>query len=213
MSASQDIARPEQAKQPRIGLLGGSFDPVHSAHIKLAMAALDQLALDHVELLPAADPWQRQALGANAQQRLTMLELATADQAGLQVNPMELERGGKTYTIDTVSQLPRAAQYVWILGTDQLQNFCTWHRWRDILEHVTLAVAQRPGSATQPPQALSQALDERGSLLLHIEFTPLDVSATAIRQRIATGQPTDKCLPAAVARYIEQHQLYLTFSA
>lgn len=199
--------------KPRIGLLGGSFDPVHSAHVDLARAALEQLALDHVELLPAADPWQRRPLGASARQRLTMLELATADHPRLLVNPVELERGGKTYTIDTVSQLPDTAQYIWILGTDQLQNFCSWHRWRDILGHVTLAVAQRPGSTPQPPAELADALDSLGAGLLHIDFTPQDISATDIRKRIAAGEPTDGCLPPAVARYIAQHQLYLSYPA
>src|SRR5690606_25730585 len=138
-----------------------------------------------------ADPWQRQPLGASAQHRLAMLELATAPYARLRVNPVELERGGKTYTIDTVSQLPDNARYFWILGADQLQNFCSWHRWSDILKYVTLAVAQRPGNTLQPPEELSGMLRARGEKLLHIDFAPQDISATHIHQRIAAGDPVD----------------------
>lgn len=114
----------------RVGLLGGSFDPIHKAHIALALAAFEQLQLDQVQLLPAAQPWQRDALGASTQDRLAMAELATQSHHGLQVNPVEIERGGPTYTIDTVRSLPAGSRYYWILGSDQLHNFCSWNDWQ-----------------------------------------------------------------------------------
>ena len=131
----------------RIGLLGGSFDPVHLAHVALAQSALSALALEQVQLIPTANPWQREALQATPAQRLDMLALAIADQPGLAVNPIEIERGGATYTIDTLRALPGDARYVWLLGADQLANFCTWRAWDEIAERVDMAVAVRPHAA------------------------------------------------------------------
>jgi len=195
---------------PRVGLLGGSFDPVHRAHIALALAAQDVLALDQVRLLPAACPWQRIPLTTDAQHRLRMLELAAAPHAGLRVDACELERGGKTYTVDTVSQLPSDADYVWILGSDQLRNFCTWRRWQDIVRYVDLAVAQRPDASLEPPPALARHLHALGRDLAILPFTPMDVSASAIRHHLAHGLPVHAWLDPAVMDYIDRHHLYRT---
>lgn len=189
-----------------VGLLGGSFNPVHRAHIALAQAACEALSLDYVELIPAAHPWQRGDLGASPEQRLQMLQLACTTDPRLRVNPIEIQRAGTTYTIDTLLALPAGPHYLWILGADQLANFCTWHRWRDIVRLVTLAVAQRPGASTQAPDALAAVLPE-GSLL-HIPFAPQDVSATAIRQALAQGQDVSALLDPGVLDYIRAHQLY-----
>jgi nicotinate-nucleotide adenylyltransferase len=195
------------AVTPQVGLLGGSFDPVHRVHIALAQAARDALGLEHVELLPAARPWQRGRLGAAPEHRLRMLELACADDPGLRVNPIELRRAGDTYTIDTLAALPATARYTWILGSDQLANFCTWHRWRELLGHVRLAVAERPGTPVAPPPELAHALAPGG--LVRIPFTPQPVSATSIRQDLAAGRPVDAMLDPRVLDYIRAHRLYL----
>jgi len=195
---------------PRIGLLGGSFDPVHRAHVALALAAQDALALDQVRLLPAARPWQRVPLSTSAEHRLRMLELAAAPHAGLHVDPQELERGGNTYTIDTIAQLAPDAHYVWILGSDQLRNFCTWHRWRDIARAVDLAVAQRPDAPLQTPPELEQGLRALGRALAVLPFPPMDISASTIRQRLAHGLPLHDWLDSAVMDYIDRHGLYRT---
>lgn len=194
------------ALAPEIGLLGGSFDPVHRAHIALALAALDTLALDHVELLPAAQPWQRSTLNASPEHRLRMLELACRDEPGLQVNPLELERAGPTYTLDTLRALPQGPRYTWIMGADQLVNFCTWHDWREIIRLVRLAVAQRPGTPLTTPPALAEALPA-GTLQL-IPFTARNISATSIRRSLAAGRPADDMLDPRVLDYIHVHQLY-----
>lgn len=192
----------------RIGLLGGSFDPVHVAHIALAQNALQTLGLAEVQLIPAANPWQRAALHATAEQRRDMLQLAIAGHAGLVVNPIEIERGGATYTIDTLRALPQDARYVWLLGTDQLANFCTWRNWQDIASLVDLAVATRPGTALNAPPALAEHLRGQGRELLELPFAPMPVSASQIRQRLAQGESTDGLLATPVAAYIAAHHLY-----
>lgn len=196
-----------QAK-PRAGLLGGSFDPVHVAHIALAKAAYQALALDHIELIPAANPWQRKPLAASSAHRLNMLKLATHATPFIRVNPVEIHRGGKTYTLDTLNQLPDTTDYVWILGTDQLENFCSWHGWRDIIRRVDLAVAQRPGSVLTPPAALALELQALGRTLNTIPLAPMAVSATDIRRRLANNETTNGLLDIAVARYIHDNKLY-----
>lgn len=190
------------------GLLGGSFDPVHLAHIALAQTARAALNLDDVQLIPAADPWQRGPLAATAVHRMAMLDLATAGHAQLHVNPVEIQRGGPTYTIDTVRQLPLDTDYFWILGADQLENFCSWQYWQEIVSLVTLAVAQRPGAHLAAPQALTEHLRKLGRQLIELPFEPTDISATQIRQRLARDQSTDGLLDVAVAQYIKQNGLY-----
>lgn len=192
----------------RIGLLGGSFDPVHVAHIALAQNALRSLGLAQVQLIPAANPWQRAALHATGEQRRAMLELAIDGHPGLAVNPIEIERGGATYTIDTLRALPQDARYVWLLGADQLANFCTWRNWRDISRLVDLAVATRPGTPLSAPPELAQWLREQGRALEELPFPPMPVSASEIRRRLAQGESTDGLLDASVAAYIAAHKLY-----
>lgn len=192
----------------RIGLLGGSFDPVHLSHLDLANAALSALCLDQVQWLPAAQPWQKTSLGASAEHRIAMLNLALENQEKMIVNTAEIDRGGATYTYDTVSQLAKNAHYFWLLGSDQLQNFCSWYRWKQILNHVDLAVAQRPASSIKAPQELADYLQQQNKSLYHIPFTPSEISATLIRERLQQHQPVASYLPEPVMRYIKQHHLY-----
>ncbi|MNX90448.1 putative nicotinate-nucleotide adenylyltransferase [compost metagenome] len=192
----------------RIGLLGGSFDPVHVAHIALAQNALQALSLAEVQLIPAANPWQRAALHATGEQRRDMLQLAVAGHPGLVVNPIEIQRGGATYTIDTLRALPQDARYAWLLGADQLANFCTWRDWREIARLVDLAVATRPGTALNAPPELAAWLLEQGRELQELPFPPMPVSASEIRRRLAQGESTDGLLDVPVAAYIAAHHLY-----
>ena len=192
----------------RIGLLGGSFDPVHVAHLALADAARAALGLDEVQLLPAANPWQRAPLAASPDHRLAMLSLAIEGHAGLSINPIEIERGGATYTVDTLRALPGQARYSWLLGGDQLANFCTWRDWQEIATLVELAVAVRPGTPLKTPPELAAWLARQGGRLRELPFTPLDISASDIRRRLARGESTEGLLPPSVARYIAHHDLY-----
>lgn len=197
----------------RQGLLGGSFDPVHVAHIELARQALSHLQLSGVTLIPAAQPWQRDTLGASAQQRLEMLRLATAGEARLDISAIEIERGGPTYTIDTVRALPTDKDYFWILGADQLENFCSWKQWDEIVRRVNLAVAARPGARLSAPKPLKEWLATHGRRLHVIPMAPIELSATAIRQRIGAGQTVEGMLHPSVAQYIQRNGLYTPTTA
>lgn len=192
----------------RIGLLGGSFDPVHRAHLMLAQAAIKALNLDQVQIIPAGQPWQRPPLGASPEHRFNMLRLATQELEKIQLNPIEIDRTGPTYTIETIETLDKKHDYFWILGSDQLANFCTWRQWQDIIEHVELAVAQRPGSVLKPPPLLLELLSAKQQTLFVIPFEPLDISATATRQRVAQHQSTRNLIPEVVEQYIHEHGLY-----
>jgi len=192
----------------KIGLLGGSFDPVHLAHVELGRAACEHLSLAEVQFIPAGQPWQRQPLSATSEQRLSMLDIALRHHACMTVNGIELERDGETYTIDTLEQLPPGADYYWILGSDQLDNFCSWHRWQDIAVRVRLAVAQRPGTPLAAPPALKSHLNALGRELVELPFEPVAISSTEIRERLATGASTDGLLDVAVAQYIHRNGLY-----
>ncbi|WP_144635765.1 nicotinate (nicotinamide) nucleotide adenylyltransferase [Bordetella genomosp. 13] len=196
----------EDAPAGRIGLLGGSFDPVHDAHVALAEAAIRSLGLAEVQLIPAANPWQRAPLKAAPEHRLRMLELAIAGHPGLVANPIEIARGGATYTIDTLRALP-PGRYVWLLGADQLANFCTWRAWQDIAATVDLAVAVRPGTALHVPDELARWLRGHGHVLQELPFSPMDVSASHIREQLAQGAAASGIHPA-VAGYIARHGLY-----
>ncbi len=189
-----------------IGLLGGSFDPVHNTHIELAKAAISHLGLDELQLIPANHPWQKNNLITSAKDRLAMLELASANIANIKINTIELQRSGQTYTIDTLEQLPKNANYFWIMGTDQLINFCTWYRWIDILNLVKLAVAIRPDAEFKPPSAIFKYIDQDG--VLKIPFTPSNLSSTDVRRYIQQQADLSAMLHPAVISYIQNHNLY-----
>lgn len=193
----------------RIGLFGGSFNPVHRAHLALARRALDDLALDELRWLPAGQPWQKPDGLAPAAHRLAMVRLAVADPAWgdprFVVDDLELHREGPSYTIDTVEALQRrepGADWRLLIGQDQHAGLTRWHRWRDLLARVRLAVAARPG--------VVRPVDPEVAAFGHdpITLPADDVSSTAVRTAVAQGRPVSDLVPAAVAGYIDSHQLY-----
>jgi len=190
----------------RIGLFGGSFDPVHSAHVALARLALQHLALDEVRWLPAGRPWQKadRELAPDAH-RVAMLELAIGHEPRFVLDERELHRAGTSYTIDSVLELQAeepGTEWFLIIGQDQYARLHTWHRWQELLSRVTLAVAPRAGeSAEAAPQVAALPHTK-------VALPAFAVSATDIRERLARGGGIDGLVPPAVARYIEQHHLY-----
>jgi nicotinate-nucleotide adenylyltransferase len=188
-----------------VGLLGGTFDPVHKAHLALAHAALDNLALDAVHWVPAGQPWQKDNSVTAAAHREAMLRLAIGGEPRFVLDRIELERAGPSYTIDTVRALRArepGTQWVLLIGQDQHARLHTWAHWRELLGLVQLAVAGRPGT---PPAADAQVLRHP---FLNVPLPLLDIASTDIRQRVASGQDISALVPPEVARYIGSHGLY-----
>jgi nicotinate-nucleotide adenylyltransferase len=202
------------AELRRIGLYGGSFDPVHTAHRALADTALQQLALDELRWIPAGQPWQKTRRLASAEHRAAMVSLAIGDNPAFVLERCELERSGPSYTLDTVTLLQQReshpAQWFLVIGQDQLRNFCTWHGWAELLQRVTLAVAGRAGTPVQAPDALLNT----GHRIVALDMPAMALSSTELRNRLAAGESAVSLAPRmvapAVARYIDRHGLYRT---
>jgi nicotinate-nucleotide adenylyltransferase len=196
----------------RIGILGGSFDPVHNAHVALARSALEHLQLDELLWVPAGQAWQKTRRLADANHRAAMVQLVIDSEPRFKLERCELDRDGPSYMLDTVSELQSRtpnAQWFLVLGQDQYANLHTWHGWRELLDRVTLAVAGRAGDEPTPSPELA-AVPHRMSML---PMPPMADSATEIRRRLQQrpGGSQDgvaDMVPAAVARYIDQHHLY-----
>lgn len=192
----------------RIGLLGGSFDPPHLAHLALARSALQALNLDELWWLPAGAPWQKAGRSlADAAHRAAMVRLLIQDEPRHRLDERELQRPGPTFTVDTVRECraehPGAAFFL-ILGQDQYGRLDTWREWPALLEAVTLAVAARGGQPPLPPPALAAHRHR-------LEVLPLPdmpQSSTALREAVARGVDVSPMVGPAVAGYIARHHLY-----
>lgn len=189
----------------RIGLFGGSFDPVHNAHVALAHTALHSLALDELRWLPTGQPWQKVRQVTPAVHRVAMVMLAMQGEPRFVLERCEVDRSGPSYMIDTVDTLQAAtpgATWFLIIGQDQHAGLHTWHRWRELLARVTLAVAARPGEhAALDPEVAALSASA-------VPLPLMDVSSTEIRARVAAGLPIAHLVPAPVAGYIDQQALY-----
>ncbi len=189
----------------RVGLFGGSFDPVHDAHVALARAALEQLRLDELRWIPAGQPWQKARGLTAAEHREAMVRLAIAGEPRFVLDRIELRRGGVTYTLDTVRELHAAepgTHWFLVLGQDQYATLHTWRDWRQLLALVTLAIAGRPGVA---PGAAPEVARHGHEL---VDLPPMEVSATEIRRRVAAGESIAGLVPEPVRSYIARHRLY-----
>ena len=189
----------------KIGLFGGSFDPVHNAHLTLARHALDELALDELCWVPAGQPWQKPRAMTPAVHREAMLRLAIGDDPRSRLERCELQRDGPSYTVDTVRELQAAhsgAHWFLVIGQDQFAGLHTWCGFEELLRRVTLAVAMRPGVPTTA-DARVLAAPRR-----HLQMPSMAVSSTDIRERVAAGLDISALVPPAVAQYIHQHRLY-----
>ena len=189
----------------RIGLFGGSFDPVHNAHIALATTALAQLDLDELRWIPVGQPWQKTRQLADAADREAMVRLVIADEPRFVLDRSELRRRGPSFTLDTVREMVAAdagAEWFLILGQDQYAGLHTWRDWRELLGLVTLAIANRPGAALAVNTQIARVAHQAMPLPM------MDASSTEVRRRVAAGESIADLVPATVARYIDQHRLY-----
>jgi len=220
--------RPDRAAA-RIGLFGGTFDPVHHGHLRSALELRGALALDTVRLLPNHRPAHRGPTAASSADRLAMLEQAVQDVPGLQVDARELLRDGPSYTVDTLEALssehPHTA-LVFFMGLDAFNHFVDWHRPERILQLAHLVVIDRPGATLAEPAAallqrqrvrIGQSIDSahgaRAGVIERRSLTRLDISATRIRRDVAAGLDVRFLLPAVTRAYILDKCLYCTDSA
>ena len=207
----------------RIGVLGGTFDPIHIGHLRGALEVAELLALDEVRLIPSARPPHRDTPQVTAEQRLQLVRLAVEGEPLLRVDDRELARTTPSWTIDTLESLRGELgvddQLFLLLGWDAFCGLPSWHRWTELLQHCHLLVLQRPDADTEAPEALrdllaARSVNEPAALcgpagqIAFVWQTPLAVSATDIRRRLATGRSVRFLLPDAVLHYIDAHGLY-----
>ncbi len=192
---------------PRIGLFGGTFDPVHTAHLEVADAVRKALALDRMLLMVANEPWQKEGerVLTGAEDRLAMVEAAVTEWPGLEASRMEIDRGCPSYTVDTVRQLRSeepGADIVLVVGSDVVAGLATWHDEPALRPLVTLAVVGRPGA---PP-----AEAPCGWRTVTVPVAPFDVSSTELRDRLESGRSVEGLVPGPVIRCIEPRGRYAT---
>lgn len=193
----------------KIGILGGTFDPPHLAHIAIAQAARAQLELDEVILVPAGrSPFKLAENMSLAKHRLKMTELAIDEEEGLSVSDIEITRAGPSFTVDTLVELHMAqpADYWLILGSDQLKAFVDWKGPHRILQMARLAAVVRPPDTRDKLEVL--LADWMTSKVDYVELEPSPISSTQLRSMIKHGQPIDKWVKPSVKAYVDQERLY-----
>lgn len=206
-----------------IGILGGTFDPIHYAHLRVALEVLETLEADHVRMIPCHQSPLRDKPFATDQHRLEMLQLAIYEQEGLQVDTRELLREGPSYSVETLAELRKAfpdAALCLVVGEDAFASFTKWHDWQGILALAHIIIATRPGYTAEIRGEAGQLLKQRlvgekqaliqqqAGCIYPLAVTALDISATQIRKLILAGKSPRYLLPDAVLNYIQEHGLY-----
>ncbi|MEN3113410.1 nicotinate-nucleotide adenylyltransferase [Uliginosibacterium paludis] len=210
-----------------LGILGGTFDPIHAGHLRMALEARDALGLEVVRLIPAGQPPHRGQPGTPAADRLRMVELAVAGVPELEVDPAEVLAPQASYTILTLERLRHELganrPLVLLMGADAFLGLAGWHRWQELFAHAHVAVATRPGYSLQAQQmdaALATVFQTRfcedarqlatrpAGLISGFSMTPLAISATSIRDHLALGRSPRFLVPDPVLDYIQDHHLY-----
>ena len=207
----------------KLGVLGGTFNPVHFAHLRQAEELRESVELDRVLLVPASEPALKHSGIAPAAHRLEMVRRAAASNPALEVDDLELRRAGPSYTVDTLRALrernPRAELW-FLVGADTLPELASWREPTRLFELANFAVATRPGYAAGLrellPRALAASFRDTESGLVHasgnelraVPFTPLEISASDIRRRAARGESIRYLVPDEVREYIAKHHLY-----
>lgn len=205
----------------RIGIFGGTFDPVHIAHLRCAVELAESLELDHVNLLPCHIPPHRATPGATSDARIEMLELAVEQVPKLRVDTREARRSTPSYTVETLesyrAEHPEPRQLLFFMGMDAFNQFTGWHRWEDIFELAHLVVVERPGSRLDGAEARllesrriadARALVKPAGNILMQSVTQFDISATRIRQLASQNRDISYLVTAKVRRYIQHNGLY-----
>jgi nicotinate-nucleotide adenylyltransferase len=207
-----------------IAIFGGTFDPVHFGHLRPLLEVKQALGLDEVRLIPAFIPPHRETPGATPEHRLAMLRLAVADVSGFVIDERELERGGRSYMVETLQSLRdeigATSSLCLIMGLDAFDTLDSWHEWHRLTKLAHLVVTQRPGAelpqrgalaelmATARAQSVEELQQQPAGRIWFQEVTQLEISATAIRVQLARGEDTRFLLPDSVRHYIETNALY-----
>lgn len=210
-----------------LGLFGGTFDPVHFGHLRLAEEAIGQLGLNGVRWIPAGQPPHRGTPEVTARQRLEMVLRSTEKNARFSVDPAEVEADAPSYTVHTLerlrTELGAGQSLVLLVGADAFAGLSTWHRWRDIFSLAHLAISHRPGFPVEVgslPHELATEFNDRRLLdtsglrempaggVATFAMTQLAISATQIRKLLANGLSARYLLPDTVLDYIDRHSLY-----
>ena len=187
----------------RIGVLGGTFDPPHLAHLIVASEAFESLNLDVVLFIPAGDPWQKHA-SATPEQRFAMTELAIDGDARFRASRIDVDRGGPTYMVDTLTQLRsefEGAELFCILGSDTIAGMHTWNRADELAGLATFVGVPRPGHDLNQPTLKGVTVD-------FLSVPHIEISSTDVRRRISDNQPIRYLVPDSVADYISTHNLF-----
>ncbi len=186
----------------RLGVLGGTFDPVHVGHVVAAVNARDALHLDRVLVVVAGDPWQkRDRVVGSASDRLALVEAAFSGVDGVEASSIEVDRDAPSVTADTLEALTAPERELFlILGADAVANMSTWKRLDDTRSLATVVVIERDGEHAEPPGA--------GWRVEHLPIPRLDVSSTDIRDRLGDGRPIDGLVPPVVVQSIRERGLY-----
>jgi nicotinate-nucleotide adenylyltransferase len=208
---------------PVIGILGGTFDPIHHGHLRPALEIHERLGFDELRLVPAHVPPHRPLPGATAEQRLAMVQRAIEGLSGFRVDRRELDRDGPSFSVDTLlalrAEVGASRPLLMLVGLDAFAELHTWHRWREIPRLAHVVVATRPGSAPPSPgtgyleaaEVVHSPERLRERPCGHVRFeavTALDISATAIRALLRAGRSPKFLLPDAVLDYILEKDLY-----
>lgn len=194
----------------RVGILGGTFDPVHAGHLAAAHAAIDCARLDRVVLMPSAQPPHRPPAVAGANARLAMCRLAVEGEPELEVSDLEIRRGGSSFTSDTLEELQRERprdELFLILGWDAARLFSTWHEPHRVRDLASVVVVGRPGMEPPDAERVAEAGLDPARSLLCLHETP-DISASRLRAAVAAGESIAGRLPVGVERYIAEQGLY-----
>lgn len=201
-------------KVNKIGLFGGTFNPIHNGHIHIAHAFMQQIHLDNLIFIPAGEPYHKKSTEVSALQRLAMVKLATAEFPYFSVSDCDITRQGNTYTFDTIKIFKKKfphSQLWWLLGSDSLEKLHTWYRWQDLVQYIHIAVAMRAGHSLKNISKqlytwLHESLDNGRVVILQ---TPLlDISSTTVRQMAQMQENIDQFVPIQVVNYIKQNNLY-----
>jgi len=198
----------------RVGVLGGTFDPVHVGHLIIAQEVLARLGLDGMLFVPArVSPFKREAQAAPAEDRVAMLELALQDEPRFRVSRVDLDRPAPSFTVDTLrilhQRLGGESELTFVMGADSLATFAEWRAPGEILRLARLACVTRPGTPLDLAalRAALPSIEDRTDL---VEGVEVGISSTDIRRRVAAGEPIRFQVPPLVERYIARHGLYRT---